>query len=385
MIPYIKSLTIFYVIFSTFGFMSSGLSLVAQSWLLKLWQENSNPYMQGFHFSYSVGMTLAPLISAPYLSNKTFDSSDHEGNMTNPLAVSFIHLRSHAPNVHERSSFITDGLDFSHVPSLFVPYTIASSLMFTSTAVIIILIFYKNYVVSHRQPYRQFEQVVKTANGSLVAKNTSVNRKSNAWFTILIATLICFCYQFSENNAIVFITEFIYYLTGDKKTGSYVATLFSGSYAVSRFLGIFTARFMGAKYMLFAHITIALIFNIFLLVFFSSSILVLSIILIFVAIGCSSVFASLYSFFSQIFNMTSQIFSLFLMSAASACIVVPLIEGFFIEKHPVIYIYLNLAGLVSALSLLTLLVFLQGKIDRSQMQQHLVNSSVEANNNRIEP
>lgn len=73
--PLTGSLTMFTFNMIWSGVANAGIDVATNAWLLEIWQEAANPYMQGLHFSYAFGQTLAPLFVEPFLSS-SYNSSN---------------------------------------------------------------------------------------------------------------------------------------------------------------------------------------------------------------------------------------------------------------------------------------------------------------------
>ena len=83
-LPHLRSLLMYFMAQGAVGFASAGIDVAGNVWLLEMWQEGSNPYMQGMHFSYALGSTISPLLCEPFLSpDKVTNGSVINGTINN--------------------------------------------------------------------------------------------------------------------------------------------------------------------------------------------------------------------------------------------------------------------------------------------------------------
>lgn len=65
-VPFFRTLWLYYASEIVYGISSMGIDVALNAWILEIWQEAANPYMQGMHFSFGLGMALGPLYEGEY-------------------------------------------------------------------------------------------------------------------------------------------------------------------------------------------------------------------------------------------------------------------------------------------------------------------------------
>lgn len=124
------------------------------SWLLELWSEAVNPYMQSMHFCYSLGSTLGPLIVRPFLSK--VHKNDTHVNAT-------------------ATEFESDEGDGDAATSrIIIPFAISATLYLIAAAIQIVLFL--------KIKYKQSERGVSSGAGSVESEtqmNGSLKRSSD--------------------------------------------------------------------------------------------------------------------------------------------------------------------------------------------------------------
>lgn len=298
------------------------IMLACNGWVLEIWGDKSNPYMLCLHFSFSLGLTLGPLIVAPFLSNKSEDDPDQPSQESGK----------------------------GNGTSLLVPYAIACVLFALTAVYTAVLYLRKPMLVDHTV------QDTSQVDESSYSEEEQVDVRSTSFLTILMATMICMFSQASDNNAMSFTTSFVYYLVGDKKRGAFMAALFSGAHCSTRFVEMFVARSIPAQFLVPTHLAIAIMCNLAIYLFSSWSAAILPVCFLLIGLGQSVVAPSLLSLFGQRIKMTSPVLSAISLSDSIASISVAFTQGHFIEKHPMSFIFSGLTTL--SMTFILLFVFL---------------------------
>lgn len=78
--PYSGSLPLFYAMGALNGFSSGACDVGFHVWILEMFQDGGGPLIQMLHFFFGLGMTVAPLISAPFLSGESECGKPEGGN-----------------------------------------------------------------------------------------------------------------------------------------------------------------------------------------------------------------------------------------------------------------------------------------------------------------
>ena len=370
------------------GVASAGMEVAVNAWMLELWQEDCNVYMQGMHFAYAIGVTIAPTLAAPFLSDAVA-SPTHGSNQN----VTYVGLNSTEKltsytlvnHANENNSLLPSGelkasSNFGDLSQgLLIPYSITAIVLIISAVVQAILYFILPYGENARslQPpeVKEDNSIALTATlssekrESTVYETASLSRdhstklssKPRSYMTVMIISgcaLTCF-YAGLEMNSFIFLPDFAVALNYSKASGAYLTALMSTSYAVFRFFGIFFAVKFKTINMLYAHVSLIGLSNfiIWYASYYSPSELLLRLGVIALGAGCSCVYPAIYSYLEEKITVTNGLCGLFMFTSSIATSVNPIIEGHYLESHPSIFVGINTVGFVYVLMILVMLEF----------------------------
>ena len=72
--PHLKYIPIYYMMGSIKGIVSNSLRTGGNALCLNTWSEDkAGPWLHSIHFSYAIGVSLAPLIAIPFLRSNPID------------------------------------------------------------------------------------------------------------------------------------------------------------------------------------------------------------------------------------------------------------------------------------------------------------------------
>ena len=308
-VPFLRVLWL-YLITSLFnGLGTAGIEVAINSWVLEIWQEASNPYMQGMHFSFALGATIAPLIEEPFLS--------YDHNVTSWENSTSGELESNATTIHEDSRIV-------------VPYSIASLLLVASAASILVLYFMVPYHQSKRTVTKNQTMDNNMNVGTSIQSSSSFRLMDNEeerdklYYTQLII-LSCFLFCFytgTELSTMSYLTEFavVIDLKLSKSTAAFLTSIMSGAFAVNRLISIFVAAKVKTKTMLYVSFVMLSAGNLILLFFANSSEVMLWIAVVIIGSGHSSVIPCIMSLLEERMNVTTSVCGLFMLSASASTI-----------------------------------------------------------------
>lgn len=335
--------------------INSSIDVVGTYWIVNLWRNKNNLYMQGLHFSFSVGMTITPLMCAPF-------------------------MRSQARNLTQSTNTTTELPNFSHeqpgndstpeptivLPHLFVPYTITSGLLVVSFGFSTLVYIFLRETNRPSLTSIPQENLVGNENSQTPVLNSTVNSK----VAVLLGSLLLFFHMGTEGNCNTFIVEFVTFLGNERKVGAYEASLLLTFYSIFRFISIFTAGKLPVHVMIFLHLTIVLSSAVMMFFLAQSSLMLLSITFATFGIGASSLFPSIYAYLGVHLTMSSKLTGIFVASSASANIFIQLLNGHFLQSHPMSFVYINLFTVTASLITFALL-----HLERSMSRR--INSSID--------
>lgn len=308
--------------------VNATIGVVGNYWILYIWKEASNVYMQGLHFSFAVGMAVAPLMSAPYMKSV---------NHTNSSSI-----ESH--NQFDKIPEVT-------LPHLFIPYAICSFLLLVSSVICAVVYYYeKNSTMSSSPPMlHDYDQDALIQVDS--CEITGSPGRVNSTLAIIIAVLFMFSYTGVEGNCNTFVVEFFTYLGHERRTGAYEASLLFASFSISRFFCIFTAMKLSSYTMLLIHLLIVNVASLLMLVLVKSSLVILSIPFVLFGIGSSCIFPTIYAYFNKRLQLSSGLTGILMAASASANIVIQLLNGQLLQANPMAFIYINISTALASLIL----------------------------------
>ena len=341
-IPFVRSLYFFIAAQAVFGFSIAGLDVAGNAWILEIWQEGANPYMQGLHFSYAIGMTIAPLIAEPYLSPEVRRQNATIISVDNGTTAEFFNLTNatSAADVIASESRIA------------IPFAICS----LSLTLAAILLFTLYFTSPYTESLRTASQAKIISSGRHLADRDEeasnlipVETPKEYFFKIVIlgSCLLCF-YCGIELNTFTFLQDFVVYsdLRLTKSTGAYMLSVLSATFAACRGISIFVATRVKTTHMLYTNMLLIGTGNVILLIFGNSNEQLLWLGLIIIGIGCSCVFPGIYSFLEERINVTNSVCGCFMFTSSIATTTNPILVGYFIESMPMIFVYINVVSLV---------------------------------------
>lgn len=357
-IPFFRSLPLLNTVQALMGVAGAGMDVGGNAWILEMWGEESGSIgggsnylsmvMQGYHFSFALGMTLIPLVTEPFLLP---ESEDNSTTVTvSPLVEEF----TNSTGDHEWSfhGYGKDELFFA------IPFGISTGVMW-SAAIVLFTLFFR---VPYQQAKRNVAEVKKSANHKecqcvaedyscqiCISNNNHSMPKSYVIKVVILGSLLFAFYTGIEVNSFTFLQDFAYYsdLHVPKTTGALMLGVMAGTFAVGRGIGIFVASRVKTTYMLYTHLTIIGVGNGILFFLGNESVIGLWIASITMGYGYSCVFPTICSFLEERINVTDGITGCFIFFSATATVTNPLLIGTFIESKPMVFSYVNCISLVA--------------------------------------
>lgn len=355
-VPFVRVLWLYLTAEMVTGLMAAAVDVACNSWILEIWQESANPYMQGMHFSYALGQTVAPLITEPFLS----PDSKQQDNGTNIL---FDELGNNGTS-HSETRIV-------------VPYSI-SAVTYACAGIVIVFLYF-------RVPYVDPKRTV-SGDSTTVMNNNSVNNnvkrrtqvpdllassgcssdeqlppedeptdylllsayeteaKRYHWKLVAMGCVLLCCYTGLELSTFNFIPEFavVIDLRLSKSKAAFLTSVMSGAFAANRFFSIIVASKIKPKKMLYMSFLMLLTGNSILLFFANTSEPMLWVGVILMGSGHSSVFPCIMSFLEQRVNVTTTVCGFFMLASAVSSGILPIVVGNYVESFPLIYVYVNL-------------------------------------------
>lgn len=337
LIPSARRLSTFIIGSAIGGYSNSGIDVGSSAWILELWStSNANPYIQTLHASHALGITVAPLIAEPFLS----------------VSQDTIH------NIQPRESRIH------------ISYYISTALFMVAAVFQIASYYLLPYKANNRCSDDSdgdailSEKTIEMADlselehdtaGIVAQEDANFQKRYSLIVIVLISILVAF-QQASEETTFVYMEAFVVSLDYTKTTAAYMATIFSLSYTVGRLVAIFIATRVRPVVMIYVDISLLLIGY---LIIYTSAINSYQHGLwagfLITGFGCASFLPSILAFLEERINVTNYLSGVLFFSSSLGPIFTPLIMGTYIKSWPLIFIYINLFAVLTALVLFVLL------------------------------
>ena len=306
------------------GFFGSGIEIACNTLILELWQRDANPIMQGLFLSYAVAQTLSPILLEPFLS------------------VPAVTVNNTMTGEMERESRIL------------IPFAITSVILWCCGLVVIL--------IQLKYPYSAPEADESPVTGEETVQNkvlhdsetdaTKSRHKKSKVYEIMIISLACmflFFYNYVQCSSLTYISIFAAStdLHLSKSTATFMASVLGGAYATGRAISVLVATKVKVDHMLYAHLAIVLMGNGLLSAFANTSELMIWISVVLMGAGFSSIFPGFLSFVQQRIHVSNQICGVITCFSAASAICGAFVLGNVIESHPMIFAYLNIAGVIA--------------------------------------
>ena len=341
--PFFKSVAPFLVTLTLQHFFGAAIDVAANSWILDLWGEECNSYMQGLHFSFGMGIALAPTMAAPFVGLEP-------KNVT--ISDTFVKIENNNSNNDQIQKVTAKPL--GHFQFIFVLVGI--------TSLVTTIIMYTFYIIENRKRRKIISNVIENADQSDVKKELDATIHHQKKIFILVIGFFAVLFHVGvEINSLRFVTEFIHFLNYDVETAAKQSSILSISYALFRFLGIFVARFMATDTMILTHLSMAMLGGIILMFLTHISLIWISIGLFFFGAGCSVIFPSIYALVEERTHLSNFAVGLFTAAGLIPGIIYPSIMPAFMEKYPKVFVY-NI--LVSGVLVITCVIILIKKVPK---------------------
>lgn len=347
-VPFVHDLYFFIVSQAVLGFFTAGMDVAGTAWILEIWQEVANPYMQGMHFCYAIGMAISPLIAEPFLSPDVKRENNTVISIDNGTSVSFFNIT--------KGETVADTI--ARESQIAVPYTIVALVLFAAAGMLFTLYIrtpylHPNRTVSTAKSSSSTQDLVNSANDENV-NLISLEAPKHYYVTVIAlgSAFLCF-YSGIEMNTFTFFPDFAVYidLHLSKSKAAFMTSLLSAAFACSRGISIIIATRFKPMNMLYTNLILIGVGNGLLLVFANTSEHMLWLSLVLMGFGYSCVFPGIYAFLEERINVTNTLCGLFMFASSIATTVNPVILGYYIETNPLIFVYINLFSLITCLAI----------------------------------
>lgn len=294
-------------------------------------------------------MTVAPLLSAPFLSHRNATSNSICSNVTTTTtttgsssSISYTGSLNSSSSLSSLNDSSTDALLID--TPLTIPYGIVTVLLFTAAISQFLFIMYDSYRRQGDKNTCQGKMTVTVTAGK--QDEGKIGHRYKLSLVIAGCALVSF-YTAGELNSMFFASNYVTFLGNQQSTGAHLTTLMLASFSIFRLLSIYIATKLDTLYMIYIHLIMIGFSNIILYAAGSASFSILAIAFVLLGASLSSVFPALYALMEELIDVTNFICGLFMFCSAIAVSVTPILEGAFLESNPNIFIYINCIALVA--------------------------------------
>ena len=311
------------------GLFDTALDVALNAWLLEMWQESANPFMQGLHFVSSAGRAAAFLSIPPFLSTAREPSR------------------------------------------LAIPFTAISVILCLAALLLLLLAIAAPYQQAHRHAIQE-ERKISTVSASLSSEpmqRESKTVKTCKFFLCLITGCLLMCFASNiQHLTSFFLPSYAIDVGFSKKTGAVMAGVNEAAYSLGRLFGAFAALVVPVNVMLAACFLLTIAANL-LLMFAGSSEMATWIAVVLMGVACSVMYGGAFSLLEQHINVTTMVSSLMIFSSSIASIVMTLALGAWMQSHPSLLLYMNIGSAVSCFLFLAIFYAMDVSWYRERQQQ----------------
>ena len=335
-IPFVKKLYQFILAQIGLGILSSAIDVAGNAWLLELWKDKVNVLMQGMHFTFAIGMTIAPLIAAPFLAHEV---SEAMNSSENAVYTTYGLIAEEVQSEETNSS--GGAILFRMESQIIIPYSITAGAFVLSG----LLMFIVSIIVPYKQKSRKVSESERKDEENNAKKTPSY---FHPMYLIILSNLILCFFTGVEINSFSFLPDFAVYSRLSMKTtnAAFMTSVLSGSFALFRGLNILAATKVSSEVMLHFHFVLTCIGGLFLIpgailpsVEFMWAFVIIS------GAGYSCMFPTVYAYLEERVIVNNFVTGVTVFSSSVSTIIAPVVVGFNVEKYPLIFMYLSVAGL----------------------------------------
>lgn len=330
--------------------------------ILKLWAKECPPFLQALHFSYGVGSLVAPMIIEPFLK----ESEEPFETLLNST-------------LFENGSTTT--LNFTALTpediELIFPYFMVS-VFTTLVSLCFILMFIKHRDTDDHPSRKVVDTPVDDEKTSVKVMNPKVQT-----LVVAMTSLFTCIYVGLEANIGTFIPAYAHKgpLHVSKKTGALMSSVYWLFFTCFRLVAVILSSMVGSTTILVLNLLNSLIGCI-LMILSQNNVPLFWFACVYIGIGLSSTWGSLFGFIESQFAMTARMVTCFTVGACLGCSIFPAAVGYFIDIDTRIFVYFNVTfSIVVACLFVAIFLVCKNYLYRYEMQspqlQHKIKTVVD--------
>ncbi|XP_071102724.1 sodium-dependent glucose transporter 1A-like [Haliotis cracherodii] len=348
------------------GAFMGGIDTCGNAELVRTWGSNGRSAMQTAHFAFAFGGVISPLMTKPFLS----PLPDVINATTAPPNVGFSGMNITVTSAYISSNSTLTPIEEKQTTIVFYAYLISA---------VLTTFFAFPFLITY---CREKSQMKKRTAGEATPEPPNMSR---AVFIFTIG-MICVTYMLycavEDSFAAYLMTFVVKHLHWSKSRGTELTSVFWASFAGGRFLGIFFVKFLTPVKLLFICCT-SLIASLIAFLVCAQYDIPVGIWISSVTIGLSmSVFfpTGLTWTEEELLNMSGRVASAILIASSSGTMANPIILGYLMDEHSLMwYAYLLTAESIACLLMFLILLIYARTFLKKRKQSADITIEVKAN------
>ncbi|XP_054166057.1 uncharacterized protein LOC128963564 [Oppia nitens] len=296
------------------------LIMLTDIWLVELWQHRCAPYIQALKLAYSLALIFSPILVKPFLSSQTNITNNNNNNNT------IIDSHNHKNGVQLSSSS-------SSTSKIFIPYSIAGTLILLSVLILTLLYCYRKYepsrVASITVPDNNNDDNTNVSLNKNIVTNCLISLKRQFLLTyntvnrstiqliVAVAILFSIATQLFIAPAIYFPTfaQLSHRLLIDNRSAAVMTSGLFMTMTVSRLLAIPISRYVDPQKIMLIYLSLLLGSTVIFIQLSGTSLWWLWLATILYGLGLGPINACIYSLLERLIPVTDTIGVIMLFSA----------------------------------------------------------------------
>jgi len=373
-LPFSGHLPFFFFLIFICGFTTGAVDSGGNVLCLDIWRgHGGDHWMHSIHFSFAFGAFLGPVVAKPFLSaeDKLIDATTAADIQNNPLLSNTINeTMSAAAITTTNNTAATIDEEFG----IKIMYPILGAVSS------ILALGHLAFAILSRKHPEQYQELVKQTDENQNGHTANDEAANGKAIKILFVSLMIahfFFYVGMEVNYGTYITTFAVecQLQLTKQEGATITAIFWGSFAVSRFVSIFVSFKVKPLHMLVFAFGLCLGGSIVLAIYGDSSVILLKICSGLMGIGMGPTFACAMLWTEEHVIVTPHMGSALIIAAGIGADAFPIFIGQFISKLPMMLMYLQVAVVLSCISMFLAALSLTRKLPPKPVQPPIITSA----------
>lgn len=337
------------------GLFTGGIDVGGNAHIASIWGQGAAPFMQTIHFGFSFGGILSPLTAEPFLAPKY--CSEVSNTSMSTFATTTVTGNSTTQSTECKEKYGDTHIHYA--------YAIAGAVSLSAAVPFLVLYLLSNKHYTYVNTPIALSRTKQTQLKTLPTLTLQQKILFVALLMLLISVYACVEGRFSSLLT-TFLADYLHWSTTE---GLHVTSVFWGTFAAGRFLGILVTRFLKTQTMLLVYL-IALT-AVFVGMLFAASYQVRELVWACAAmagLSMSVIFPAIFTWTAEnILRVTGTISSTYLVGVSVFNMLFPLLFGYLMDNFTqMYYIYLLIGQCIFSLILyISIRVLVKIYIDQS--------------------